>query len=143
MRLQRGIIWIGWIFYVFSFFLTAVGPSDSRPILGYDCAYVTLFFSWEQARLWLRGVPSISNPSDYISTLVSGWINPVFLIAVVLNSFKRSKASARVAIIILIFMIPFCWIVFYNHNLYPREGHIVWIAGMLMVLWSRGELSAK
>jgi hypothetical protein len=143
MRFRRELVRIGWIFYVSSFFLTAVGPSDSRPIRGYDCAYVTLFFSWEQARIWLRGIPSISNPSDYISTLVSGWINPVFLIAVALTSFKRSEPFARVAAIIVILMIPSCWIVFYNHNLYPREGHVVWIAGMVLVLWSRGEFSAK
>ena len=65
------------------------------------------------------------------------------MIAVVLASFKRSKPFARVAAIIVILMIPACWIVFYNHNLYPREGHVVWIAGMVMALWSRGEFSAN
>jgi len=91
----------------------------------------------------MRGTPSISNPLDYISYIVSGWINPVFLIAVVVTWSNRSRRFAQAAAIVILLMMPTCWIVFYNHNLYPREGYVAWVAGMLTVLWSRSEFSAK
>jgi len=39
-------------------------------------------------------------------------------------------------------MIPFCWIVFYNERLYPREGHILWVAGMVLALFSESSSSS-
>jgi hypothetical protein len=144
VRFRRELFWLGWIVYISSFFLAAVGPSNqSRPTLGYFCAYATLLFSWQQANHWLHGMPSIDKPLEYVSVLVSGWINPVFLIAVIVTSFKRLKSLARLAAIIVVFMIPSCWFVFYYYQLYPREGHILWIAGMLMVLCSRIEFGAN
>ncbi len=38
--------------------------------------------------------------------------------------------------IVVILMIPFCWVVFHYESLHPREGHFVWIIGMLLVLFS-------
>jgi hypothetical protein len=136
MKRNRQIFWIGLLIYVLSFFLAAVGPFDaSKPMSGYFCAYATLLFSWEQAKLWLHGVPSINKPLEYVSVLISGWINPAFLLAVLVTSDSPSKSSVVAGRIILILMIPFCWIVFYYHQLYPREGYFLWIAGMLMVLF--------
>jgi hypothetical protein len=36
----------------------------------------------------------------------------------------------------MLLMIPCCWVVFHDEKLYPREGHFVWIIGMLLVLFS-------
>jgi hypothetical protein len=33
-------------------------------------------------------------------------------------------------------MIPFSWIVFYVEQLNPREGYFLWIAGMMLILFS-------
>jgi hypothetical protein len=33
-------------------------------------------------------------------------------------------------------MIPCCWIVFHYEDLFPREGHILWVAAMLLMLFS-------
>jgi hypothetical protein len=30
-------------------------------------------------------------------------------------------------------MIPFCWVIFYALEVYPREGHVLWVIGMLLV----------
>ena len=37
---------------------------------------------------------------------------------------------------VLISMIPFCWVVFYSFEIYPREGHVLWVIGMLLVLFA-------
>jgi hypothetical protein len=33
-------------------------------------------------------------------------------------------------------MIPFSWVIFHYENYCPREGHFLWILGMLLVLVS-------
>jgi len=70
-------------------------------------------------------------------------LNPLFLIAaalILLEQFQRAVAVLR---IILVLMIPFCWVVFHCEALYPREGHFLWIFGMVLALFSgvkaRGE----
>jgi hypothetical protein len=37
---------------------------------------------------------------------------------------------------ITLLMIPFCWIVFRNEHLYPREGHVLWVVAMVVALFS-------
>jgi hypothetical protein len=76
-------------------------------------------------------------PFDYLGVLLSGWINPTFLIAAGFASFRPSARITRILGITTLAMIPFCWVVFYYHHFYPREGHFVWIAGMLLVFFAR------
>ena len=74
---------------------------------------------------------------DYIALLISGWINPVFLLTVILAILRRSRRTVAVLRILVILMIPFCWVVFYeNPKFYPREGHFFWIFGMVLALFS-------
>jgi hypothetical protein len=83
-----------------------------------------------------RHLPSPTNPFEYLAVLVSGWINPVFLIATVLALSPRRQGLARAFRTIVVVMIPFCWIVFYCDSVYPREGYFLWTAGMLVVLFA-------
>ena len=137
MNRHSQLLWIGLLIYAISFFLASAGPSDaSKPLRGYFCATVTLLFSWEEVKLWIHGAPSIYNLLEYLSVLVSGWINPVFLVGLLVTSVRPSSSSFTLARISLILAIPACWIVFYYHQLYPREGHFLWIVGMFMVLFS-------
>ena len=137
MKRHSQLLWIGLFIYALSFFLASAGPFDaSKPLRGYFCASVTLLFSWEEAKLWVHGVPSINNPLEYIAVLVSGWINAIFLVALLGTSLRPSSSSFTLARIMLILVIPSCWLVFYYQQLYPREGHFLWIVGMFMVLFS-------
>lgn len=38
----------------------------------------------------------------------------------------------------VLLMIPFCWVVFHYEDFSFREGHIVWIFGMVLTLFSPG-----
>jgi hypothetical protein len=74
--------------------------------------------------------------SLYIPVWMIGWINIAFLasLAVRYQSGKgRAFGILRVATLLLI---PFSWIVLYNEHLYPREGHVLWVAGMVLALFS-------
>jgi len=77
-----------------------------------------------------------NNPLEFFSLLISGWINPLFLITIILMSRKRFSQPIAILKIIILLMIPFCWIVFYYEKLYPREGHFLWVIGMLLTLFS-------
>jgi hypothetical protein len=120
--------------YAASFFLVAAGEIRVRGdvVPGYTCAYVTLVYPWVAAK-------SLHDASllilvRYFAVAVAGLINPVFLVAAI-----RRGLLWRA---LLLSMIPSCWIVFYFEKLYPREGHALWVAGMLFVLFSdRGESS--
>ena len=97
---------------------------------GYECALNTLSGPWEpdahsQGRL------------SFLSLLISGWINPVFLITAIFVLFSRLQAVTAVLRFVVVLMMPFCWVVFHYEGVYPREGHFVWVFGMLLVLFSR------
>ncbi|GEM_PF-2483679 len=71
-----------------------------------------------------------------VSLEISGLINLVFWAAAVLilrGTHHRLVRALRIAILL---MIPFSWIVFYVEQLNPREGYFLWIAGMMLILFS-------
>jgi hypothetical protein len=73
---------------------------------------------------------------DYVALVISGWINPLFLIVVALMLLKQNQKTVAILRIVLVLMFPFCWVVFYFHHFYPREGYFLWLFGMLLALFS-------
>jgi hypothetical protein len=131
---RNKVLWIGLSLYVVSFFLIAVkGYFVTIGMHGFDCALNTLIGPWERDA-------TFDGHSNFLAYLISGWINPVFLITAVLISLGRLHRVMTVLRIAVLLMIPFCWVVFHYEMVYPREGHFVWIIGMLLVLFS-GEIA--
>src|ERR1700677_1690158 len=136
---QPRFFWIGLLFYVTSFFIVGVSgirTSSGGPAFGFDCAFITLLFSWEQAKVLLHGLPPISDLIQYFSILISGWINLFFLAFVVIS---MTGIRPRVGIAIrnaILLMIRSCWIVLHHEHLLPREGYFLWTIGMLFALFS-------
>ena len=125
---------IGLTLYVGSFFLMAVGDlGKGSPMPGYQCAWLALGLPWDDNLFGHQGLFE-NRFLDYLSVLLSGWINPAFVVAALFVFLRPSARTTRVLAIATLAMIPFCWVVFYYHDFYPREGHVVWIAGMLLVL---------
>jgi len=117
--------------YVVSFFLVAIKVNfPGFTMRGYECANDELLAPWDANT-------TFDGRFDFLSTLISGWINPVFLITAIFVSLDRPRRLIAVMRIVLILMIPFCWIVFHYEGVYPREGHFIWILGMSLVLFSR------
>jgi hypothetical protein len=137
---RRTIFCIGLGLYGGSFFLSAVatlaayGGAYDAPMSGYNCALFALGLAWGPNLFGHQGLFE-HRPLDYLGVLLSGWINPTFLVAAFFVSFRPSARIARILAIVTLAMIPFCWVVFYYHHFYPREGHLVWVAGMLLVLF--------
>ncbi|MCU1221455.1 MAG: hypothetical protein JWN42_2652 [Candidatus Angelobacter sp.] len=76
------------------------------------------------------------HPLGYIATLLSGWINLIFLVTVALLFRDRARSLVNGFRIALLFMFPACWIVFSYQNLRPRYGYFLWTAAMLLALFS-------
>jgi len=137
---RRAIVSIGWGLYGGSFFLIAVatlaayGGASDTPMRGYDCARFALGLAWGPNLFGHQGLFE-HRPLDYLGVLLSEWINPMFLVATFFLSFRPSARITRILAIVTLAMIPFCWVVFYYHHFYPREGHLIWVAGMLLVLF--------
>lgn len=126
------LFWSGFLLYVAAFFLPAVFETGSAPLRGYDCALVTL------VQVWTRDSRALihQEPVTYISLVVSGWINPVFLATAILILLRKAQRSMNILRTVVLLMVPFCWIVFHNVKVRPREGHFLWLTGMLLVLFS-------
>jgi hypothetical protein len=75
-------------------------------------------------------------PFLYFSILLAGLINPVFLAYTALAYLKGNLRRAKVLKFALLFMIPFCWVVLHYLEVYPKEGHVRSVIGMLLVLIS-------
>jgi hypothetical protein len=130
---RRHILWLGLAIYAVSFFLVdAVG---TRPGRGYISAYLALLIPWSHNLFGHDGLFE-GRVFEYVALLLSGWINPVFLVAMLANWQGQNRPAYKILRGAVLAMIPFCWVVFYCEGFYPREGHFVWIVGMWMALFS-------
>jgi hypothetical protein len=137
------LFWTGLLLYLASFFLVAVEKTGEgrRELRGYVCAFDS--FVWSSGgvlEILQRSarVRSTSEFLDFLSLLISAWVNPIFLVSATFLHFKRTNSVIRIAVFVAVLtMIPWCWVFFHFERLSPREGHFVWILGMLLVLVSR------
>jgi hypothetical protein len=132
MKIYLLLLGFGVLLYVAAFRLPAVFEPGSAPLRGYDCAVVTLIQVWTRENRALIH----EEPLNYISLVISGWINPLFLISMILMPIRKAQKAVSIFRIIILLMIPFCWIVFYTLKVRPREGHFLWIFGMALALFA-------
>jgi len=132
MRIYRLLFWLGFLLYVIAFFLPAVFETGVAPLRGYYCALITL------VQVWTREGWSLlrEEPFNYISLAISGWINPLFLVSAILIPIRKAQRAVGILRTMILVMIPVCWIVFHNVKVRPREGHFLWVMGMVLVLFS-------
>ncbi|HEU0048826.1 MAG TPA: hypothetical protein VFQ43_14645 [Nitrososphaera sp.] len=134
--LPKALFRLGLVIYMLSFFLVATGDpkGPTGRMRGYECAYFAV-------QLPLTSTPFSPDSADYIppfmylSILISGLINPVFVVYATLAFLRRNPRTVSVLKFALLSMIPFCWVVFHDLEVYPREGHVFWVIGMLLVLF--------
>ncbi|HKF21042.1 MAG TPA: hypothetical protein VKE93_05705 [Candidatus Angelobacter sp.] len=136
MKASRAVFLIGLLLYIGSFFLIAVKESGASTSAsgyhGYWCAYTTLVGPWGHSGLELLREDALL----YFAILFSGWINPVFLItAAMLWAKPKGRIGAFLRIVVVLLM-PACWVVFHQYNVSPRPGYWLWTAAMLAVLFS-------
>ena len=131
------MFWVGLLLYGFSFLFMAVVDHVTSSRRGYDCAFWSVLFSFLDIKARLVGDPAFTdNLLESFSLLAAGLINVFFIVYCFASRFWRKKRGVQVLGSLILLMIPFCWIVFHYERMYPREGHFVWILGMLLVVYS-------
>jgi hypothetical protein len=128
----------GWAMaaYALSFALAAVSRGGAA-VPGYYCAFVTFVRPLVMDSRFFEG-----KTAEHIALLISGWINIAFLASLAIRWRSGNGRAFRVLRTTTLLMIPFCWIVFYDEGLCPREGHVLWIVGMVLALFQKARLRA-
>jgi CDP-diglyceride synthetase len=136
---------VRWIFlllgiglFAFSFTLPAIRETAkpgvaSNLMQGYDCAVTALLVPWGKDGFTIMR----SDPLSYFSILLSGWINPLFVLAVIFVLVRpawRINSAFRVVVSLLFI---FCWVVFFKIHFRAYTGYWVWMTGVLLALWSQ------
>ena len=131
----------GLLTYVANFFLLAIGDFGrlSGPLCGWFCSEFAVVSPFsEDWRSLLH-----ERPIEYFSILGSGLVNPLFLTGFFLHLFRARRGALIVLRTLTILVIPLCGVVFLYERFYPREGHILWIAGMLLALFAMPGLNLR
>ena len=144
---RRLCFWGGLSLYVVSFWLTAVEwPSAQAQLYAHNAskhpsiagwtfdAFLTplIFIHWHGS----MGVEDLTIRNT--SFFLNGWINPFFLLAVILMLLDKTPGLVRALRYVLVPMVAFCWITLFYQHAWPREGYLLWTIGMLLVLFSSG-----
>jgi hypothetical protein len=120
----------GFCIYVAAFFLPAcreaATPINSNPevLLGSRCAWITLVNTWNP-EMW---------HSQYFLAILSGWINPLLLLYMIFLLLPKLVWPRRIVAGIIVLFIAGTWVLFSMIPLVPLIGHVLWIAGILMIL---------
>src|SRR5579859_6777107 len=122
----------GWamVAYGASFCLVAVSSAGGTFAFGFICAYFLLAQPFIEARFFH------ASAAEFVPILITGWINIVFLATVVIRWRGGNQRAFTILRTTTLLMIPFCWIVLYRGGMFPREGHVLWIASMVVALFS-------
>jgi hypothetical protein len=136
VKAYRILIFLGFGLYVASFFLTGVNnasdPAGVGGIPGYGCAWLTLVSPWGS-----EGLKALhDSPGDFFSVLISGLINPIFLITVSVLLVRPNGRLGLILRVLLLLMFPTCWIVFFRAHLHARAGYYLWTAAMFLIMFS-------
>jgi hypothetical protein len=139
IRRDRLLFWTGLLSYATSFFLPVTAgpgtytrklPSVAEWALD-SLLFPFIYVHWHDwASFWS------DSPLAHLSVLITGFINPLFIAFIILLSLNKIKNGLAIWQCLLALMVPFTWIVFHRQHVYPREGYIFWLAGVLLVLLS-------
>lgn len=136
---SRQVFWLGVGAYLVSFGLPAV---VQPPLFGFACAIAAFTLPFESPQ-----PPNVvhdlffENPLGYPLLFTSGLANIMFPCAALLK-FAGLRRAFVVTRTIVLLTIPCSWLVFVFLRTIPREGHLVWIGGMIVALFS-DEIAAR
>jgi len=124
--LASRVFYVGFGLYLLSFFLPAVTLAG-MPMAGWTCALESL---------WMWAVPDHSS----ILIIFGGVINPLAITCAILRSSDKHKTLRLWFSIAILFCIPFTWLCLLTLKMGFLLGHVVWIAGLLLMIVSEAAL---
>jgi hypothetical protein len=121
---------VGFCIYVTAFFLPAVrevaNPGGDAPMVlkGSRCAWITLINTLN---------PEMWHSKDFLAVL-SGWINPLLVLYLIFLLFPVFRWPRRIVAGLIAGLMIGTWVFFAIYPLVPLVGHVLWIAGILLIL---------
>jgi len=140
-KLGRLCFWLGLLIYIGSFWLTAVaGPGvwTLRPPSIADLAIDSLLIFLFHIHQYSFGTILEDLTLKYVSFASVGWINPIFIVTMILMLVNRTPRLTTIFRCIVLLFVLLCWVALIYRDVYPREGYFLWTAGILLVLSSTG-----
>lgn len=135
MRIVRWILVLcGVVLFAYSFMQPAVREASASPgavgMRGYTCATVTLVTPWGK-----DGAKMLhDSPGDYFSVLISGWINPAFVLVLIFTLIRPTSTVASVLCLLVVLMFAACWVIFIRHHFVALAGYYMWMGGVVLAL---------
>ncbi len=123
-------LFLGIVAYAVSFFLIVI---PGQPVFrGWQCAILAFYYPWD----WIKhgAADPAKNAVFELGMLFSALINPVFILHLLLRTKASLREAATVFSWILLVLNIAPWLVFKTSP--PREGYFVWVAGMLVAMFS-------
>ena len=122
---------VGYFVFLAAFFLPAcrqiATPGAGAPEVykGWFCAWITIINSFNR-EFW--------HSKDFLAIL-SGWINPLMLFYVASLFSPKLRLLRRIFAAAIALFIVGTWVYFYLVPLVPLLGHILWILGIVQILF--------
>lgn len=130
------LVVLGFAIFAAAFYLPAIkevsASASDKGIVGYKCAILALELPWGNDGAKILH----DSPGMYFSILISGWINPVFLIVLGLVLIKPGSRVFWALRVVVLLMFIACWVVFIQMHFRPQLGYYLWMAGILLALFS-------
>ncbi len=130
------LVVLGFAVFVTAFFLPAVKDVNASAkdvgVMGYKCASLALRIPWGHEGQGMLH----SSPVQYFSILISGWINPAFVLVLILVLVKPGSGLSWGLRVLVALMFIACWVVFSQVHLKPQMGYWLWMGGILVALFS-------
>jgi len=130
-RSQRICRIAGLVLFIVAFFLPACHDTDSGSLLhtarlmGWQCAWLSISMIFDSAAIF----------SPLFFAFLGGCINPLILIYLLLGFTKRfAKMKKGLVVAVLLCMVS-TWVFFVVGHFVPLIGHVLWIAGALLILY--------
>ena len=137
---RNPFFWSGLAIYTLSHFLIAVndhGYGAHRP--GYNCALLSLLGPPVLVQSLVIGRSSHPYTDHFLaglSAVLMFFINPAFFLFVIIQFTVQIKWALVFFKSLILCLIPICWVFFFYSQWQPREGHLLWVIGMLLVLFA-------
>ncbi|HEX7286952.1 MAG TPA: hypothetical protein VF532_12265 [Candidatus Angelobacter sp.] len=138
---MKALKWIfliaGLALFAISFKLPAIKEiakpgATGNTLYGFNCAALALRLPWGKEGMTFFH----SEPVTYFAVLISGWINPVFVLGLLVLLIRPGSRLNWLFRLLIPLMFVACWIVFQKIHFYAYTGFYAWMCGILMAMFS-------
>jgi hypothetical protein len=131
---DRTLRWIGVVVYLTSYFLPSIGNPDQQPMRsmpGWACAFFSIWFGF--GGLFANLTPE--GRRTFLSLLLPGLTNPLFLLYLLLILRRKAQRTRRVLAVLIAIFAATTPVALHFLPLVPLVGYYTWLAALGITLF--------